>query len=266
MGALKPNELWEGVQLQVQEIAFSLFSWNAGRFHFDSPPAAQRERITVDIPVPHAILTGIRRLDASRALRRFLPPDATVLRRSAANPPDDLAPFERHVLDLVDGRRTVGAILEESDIGENESCKVLYALLCLGLTEPAAGRDEPFDHDLAEDEASVASVVAPFNEMYRSVFEHMLREVGPIAENVLDRYMVGLRESRSQVFHGVHLLKDGSVDSHALERNLSEVPDETKRTVLVDALNELLYAELLAVKRTLGAEAEAAVVRSLRAS
>ena len=32
----------------------------------------------------------------------------------------------------------------------------------------------------------------------------------------------------------------------------------------VDALNELLYAELLAVKRTLGADHEASLVRSLR--
>jgi hypothetical protein len=32
----------------------------------------------------------------------------------------------------------------------------------------------------------------------------------------------------------------------------------------VDALNELLYAEILAVKRTLGAEHEAAVIRACR--
>ena len=33
---------------------------------------------------------------------------------------------------------------------------------------------------------------------------------------------------------------------------------------LVDALNELLYAELLAIKRTLGADHESAIVRELR--
>jgi hypothetical protein len=32
----------------------------------------------------------------------------------------------------------------------------------------------------------------------------------------------------------------------------------------VDALNELLYAELLAVKRTLGAEHESQIVRAFR--
>ena len=32
----------------------------------------------------------------------------------------------------------------------------------------------------------------------------------------------------------------------------------------MDALNELLYAELLAVKRTLGAEHEASIIRAFR--
>jgi hypothetical protein len=42
------------------------------------------------------------------------------------------------------------------------------------------------------------------------------------------------------------------------------VAEEQRRVTLVDALNELLYAEILAVKRTLGAEHEAAVIRAFR--
>ena len=39
---------------------------------------------------------------------------------------------------------------------------------------------------------------------------------------------------------------------------------EDRRPRLVDALNELLYAELLAVKRTLGAEHESAIIKAFR--
>ena len=52
------------------------------------------------------------------------------------------------------------------------------------------------------------------------------------------------------------LRKDGSLDEAAVERNLARLPEERRRPALVDALNELLYAELLAVKRTLGADHE----------
>jgi len=49
-----------------------------------------------------------------------------------------------------------------------------------------------------------------------------------------------------------------------VERNLNKLPEDDRRPRLVDALNELLYAELLAVKRTLGAEHESAIIKALR--
>src|SRR5207249_2484757 len=89
-------------------------------------------------------------------------------------------------------------------------------------------------------------------------------EVGPIAENVLEKYLGALRESRKDVFTGTKLLKDGTLDPAVLERNLNRAPEDQQRPLLVDALNELLYAELLAVKRTLGADHEASIIRALK--
>jgi hypothetical protein len=100
--------------------------------------------------------------------------------------------------------------------------------------------------------------------MYGFVFRYMVREVGPIAENVLEKYLGGLREGRKEVFAGVKLQKDGTVDPAIVERNLNRFPEEGRRGLLVDGLNELLYAELLAVKRTLGAEHEASIIKALR--
>src|SRR5262249_12845555 len=108
------------------------------------------------------------------------------------------------------------------------------------------------------------SVLTSFNQMYGYVFRYMVREVGPIAENVLEKYLGGLRESRKDVFGGGKLQKDGTVDAGLVERNLNKLPEEGRRALLGDALNELLYAELLAVKRTLGAEHEGAIIKALR--
>ena len=49
-----------------------------------------------------------------------------------------------------------------------------------------------------------------------------------------------------------------------MERNVNKLPEDQRRIVMVDGLNELLYAELLAVKRTLGAEHEASIIKALR--
>jgi hypothetical protein len=107
-------------------------------------------------------------------------------------------------------------------------------------------------------------VLGSFNQMYGYLFRYMVREVGPIAENVIEKYLGGLRESRPDVFLGVKLQKDGTLDPAVVERNLNKAPEEQRRTQLVDALNELLYAELLAVKRTLGPEHEATIIRALQ--
>jgi hypothetical protein len=81
---------------------------------------------------------------------------------------------------------------------------------------------------------------------------------------VLEKYLNGLRDNRKDVFSGLKLQKDGTLDTTAVERNVDKVPEDQRRQRLIDALNELLYAELLAVKRTLGSEHEANIIRALR--
>ncbi len=79
----------------------------------------------------------------------------------------------------------------------------------------------------------------------------MVREVGPIAENVLEKYLGGLRESRKDVFAGVKLQKDGTLDPPLVERNLNKLPEEERRGRLVDA------PQRAALRRAPGREAHA---------
>ena len=163
----------------------------------------------------------------------------------------------------MDGERSVLDICGESEIGDNETLKVLYALLSTGLVRGKGKKVRTLDQDFVPED-SLHTVLNSFNQMYGFIFRYMVREVGPIAENVLEKYLAGLREARKEVLQGVKLQKDGTLDGALLERNLNRLAEDQKRQQLVDSLNELLYAELLAVKRTLGAEHEAAIIRAFR--
>jgi hypothetical protein len=263
MGALSPKDLWEGVQFQVQEIVYSIFQWENGQFHFEESSLPEKERITVDLALLGLILAGIRRVDASGPIQQHYPEGDTLPERVDGEAADGLEPYETHVLSLVDGERSVLEICRESEIGDNETLKVLYALLCTGILKLKGKKVYTLDQDFVPED-TLYSVVSSFNQMYGYVFRYMVREVGPIAENVLEKYLGGLREGRKDVFAGVKLLKDGTVDSTIVERNLNRVPEEQRRTLLVDGLNELLYAELLAVKRTLGSDHEANIIRAFK--
>jgi len=250
MGALSPKDLWEGVQFQVKEIVYTVFQWD-------------KERITVDLDILILILEGVRRIDANGVVQTRYPEAMLVMQAGEPAPEALLESYERHVLDLVDGERTVLEVCHDSEIGDNETLKVLYALLCSGLITIKSKKVRTLDQDFVPEDTLYA-VIGSFNQMYAYIFKYMVREVGPIAENVLEKYLGNLREARKEVFGGLRLQKDGSLDAVVLERNLNKLPEADRRPRLVDALNELLYAEILAVKRTLGAEHESAIIKAFR--
>jgi hypothetical protein len=263
MGALSPDELWWAVQTQVREIVFSVFQWDEGHFHFEESVLPEKEKITVDLDVTALVLEGVRRMDPGGAMHARLPDAYLVVERGEAPAKGLLHPWEEHVLSLIDGEKSILELCHESDAGEGQTQKALYAFLCTGIARARGRKVRALDQDFVPEDTALA-VLDSFNRMYRHILAYMVKEVGPIAENVLAKYLGTLRESRPEVFQAVSLRKDGSLDEAAVERNLARLPEEERRTRLVDALNELLYAELLAVKRTLGADHESAIVRDLR--
>jgi hypothetical protein len=263
MGALSPDELWWAVQTQVREIVFSVFQWDEGQFHFEESVLPEREKITVDLDVNALVLEGVRRMDLAGAMRRRHPDGYLVVERAGTPPEGLLHPWEQHVLSLVDGERSVVELCHESEAGEGQTLKALYAFLCTGIVRARGRKVRALDQDFVPEDSAL-DLLDSFNRMYRHVFAYMVKEVGPIAENVLAKYLNTVRDSRPAVLEGVPLRKDGSLDEAAVERNLGRLAEDARRPALVDALNELLYAELLAVKRTLGADHESAIVRDLR--
>jgi hypothetical protein len=262
-GALGPKDLWEGVQFQVREIVYSVFQWDEGQFHFEESSLPDKERITVDLDIQDLILAGLRRVEADgRIQSRYPEPDA-VLERTPGETASTLESYEEHVLRLVDGELSVTDICRESEIGDKETMKVLYALVSTSLARVKGKKVRALDQDFVPEDTLI-TVLNSFNQMYGHIFRYMVREVGPIAENVLEKYLGGLRDNRQDVFNGLKLQKDGTLDPSGVERNLDKLPEDQRRPRLIDALNELLYAELLAVKRTLGSEHEANIIRALR--
>src|SRR5687768_12169025 len=207
MGALRPKDLWEGVQFQVKEIVYSIFNWDEGQFHFEESTLPEKERITVDLDVRDLLLAGLRRVDASGRVQARYPEGDALVERVVDEKTGDLESYEEHVLALVDGERSVLDISRESEIGDNETLKVLYALLCTGVLRVKGRKVHALDQDFVPVD-SVYSVLDSFNQMYEHIFKYMVREVGPIAENVLEKYVASLRDVRKDVFSGLKLQKE----------------------------------------------------------
>jgi hypothetical protein len=146
-GVLTPDELWQAVQMQVREIVFSVFQWDEGSFHFEESVLPERERITVDLDVSTLIIEGLRRVDPTAAIRARYPDIHLVLERAKA-PPDCLHPWEEHVLSLLDGERTVLEICHESEAGEGQTLKALYAFLSTGIVRSRGRKVRALEPDV----------------------------------------------------------------------------------------------------------------------
>jgi hypothetical protein len=263
-GVLSPKDLWWAIEQQVQEIVWSLFSWEDGYFHFEEDDRPNREKITVNLDIDALIVEGIRRIDGSGPIRDHYVDVEAVLVKTDKTLPMEAEPHEQHVLDLVDETRTVSDICGESEIGEAQTQKVLHTFISVGVLRVKGVEETPIEESEEETADNYGEMVELYNEMYRYLFRHMSAEVGPIAEIILEKYLNELKDRPDSLFDRVRLQRDGSLDPREIEKNVLELQGVSRQNVLVEALNELLYAELLAVKRTLGASHESQLIQVFR--
>jgi hypothetical protein len=269
IGAITPKQLWAGVQDQIRQIVYSLFDWAQGIFFFSQGDLPSRENITADVSISELVVEGIRQIKDMHGLKDKFPSKDVLLARVDHGQKDriKLEPFERHVQDLIDGTRSVDDICKDSEIGEPETIKVLYMLISIGYVKVKGKKELDPKPETPVDPASseeLAAIISRYNTMFSYLYRYMMREVGPIAEHVLGKYLGEVRENNSSVLKNVNLKKDGTLDQPTLEGNLNWIRAESKKEALISTLNEFLYSAILAVKRTLGPEHESQVIETLK--
>ncbi|MBK5254924.1 MAG: DUF4388 domain-containing protein [Vicinamibacteria bacterium] len=261
MGAMAPQDLWEGVEAQVREIIFSLFEWPTGDFVFESTTLPQREKVTVSFDPLTLVLQGLRRIDPEGALKGRYPDPGLILECLKDLDLSGLEPYEKHILSLVDGQRSVAEVCRESEIGDGETQKTLYALFCAGFLRVRGRKLRPSgeapDRDLSE------SALNAYNSMYAYIYRYLLREIGPEADATLQSAVTELHAAGG-IMAACRVTKGGIIDPPPLLMALAEVPQAERSLQLTNTLNELLYAMLFAVRKSIGADHEANILKALR--
>jgi hypothetical protein len=267
LGILDPAALWQRTAAQVLEAATAPFGWERGEYlllegHRAAPGRFRQAIRTVDLAAE-----GLRRVRDRELFRDCVPAGDLVVESTPPAPEEDppdrarLLPHEEYVRDLLDGRRTAAEVAAMSETGEFETYRALHLLMATGharMVLAAAGSADPAGG------RGLRGALETYNEMFACLHQHLLKEVGPIAAPILDKCLREVRGMNPDLLGGVTLRPDGGLTGMAIERNLRRMPAERRERALVEGLNELLYAVLLSVKRTLGRHHEAEAVRLLR--
>jgi hypothetical protein len=266
MQAIGPKDLWNEVRHQVQEIAYSILAWDSGSFQFMEGEQATGENITTTLTVPELLLEGLRRIKIAASLQQRFPGKDIVFERVLpAQRPQGLhfEEYEKHVFKLVDGTRSVDEICDLSEIGEFETLKTLYVFFSIGFLHVKKRKDRYAEIQREIQEAR--TLIKTYNEMFSFLYHYLLREVGPIAENILEKYLSKLKVALPDLFARVTLRSNGGLSEERLLENIQKAVPLSKEQ-LIAGLNEYLYSAILAIRRTLGEDHERKVLETLKSS
>jgi len=111
---LNEEELASVLKVQVSEVVFDTFGWEAGIFTFYDRVPPPATAVTLDMNLQNLIMEGVRRIDEKGRLAEAFP-DLSMVAESLVNPEHvkasvTLTPEEWRVYFLVDGRRSLSEI------------------------------------------------------------------------------------------------------------------------------------------------------------
>jgi len=285
-GSVSPAGLCEWTERRARYLAGDVMSWKGAVCEFEegrTPPAGS---IPVRVSPAEILLTALREEPVSSTIASRLPPADLVLEPATSSIPgllvkDHLRAHESYILSLADGRRKVAEVCFLSEIGEAETLRTL-ALLALsgcvravGLSAPAAraATDDsgsapelplPVDLPAGDSSAEMRAVIRIYNDLYAFVYAHMIKEVGPIAEQLLEKNLREVRDLHAALFNRIAAAREGCLPEDRLMRNVNLIKDQNRRDLLVSGMHEYLRAMVLAVRRILGTDHEGQVLRRLR--
>jgi len=141
MKILSPRDLFVAVHEQIEEIIWPVFGWDMGTVSFTAGRDKKQEFIKVDIPVPMAILRGVRHVAEARALVARLGTKTTLFTRATGHAEGlALDEDEQHLLDAVDGRKVLYELVNTPPLTASDNARILYAFFALGLIVPREPR------------------------------------------------------------------------------------------------------------------------------
>lgn len=135
-GCLTESQLHRYIALQIEEAVYHLFTWSQGTFYFEADERPREQEFLVSLNPENLLLEGARRVDEWTRIEKKIPSFDLIfaLERDPTAVPDvALTEEQRAILPLVDGRRTVQDMVDETGLVEFEVGRALYGLIQAGF-------------------------------------------------------------------------------------------------------------------------------------
>jgi len=271
MGALTPEHLWIEVAAHLRAIVFSLFTLRTGKYDIGPLPEKDGENIVLDVPIADVILDGVRSIEDQEFIEsRFAANNVLFPAPPLGHGPIALKPFETHILSLVAEATPLAAVIQKSELLRFDTLKILYFLLKLELI---CDRKQPTRQVTPHAIQQLPTTFTSFDETlqyYNAKFEYIYRvlskEIGPVAHSILFDSITAILESIHPCFQNLEIRGNGRIDEKSVMKSIWYENFNENSNEFLKGLEEILYAEIYAVKRHLGKDHEKLILRWIRES
>jgi len=139
LGELNEEKLDTLINEQIQQIIYSIFSWESGHYSFEAiiPPVEQD--IVLKLATDEIILEGVRSLASDTTVRKAvgnlerIPHHASSAKLDAGQV--TLTSSEGFVLSRVDGATSIAELVAISPLGEMETLRSVYGFVSAGILD-----------------------------------------------------------------------------------------------------------------------------------
>ena len=265
MDALDSEDLMPSVEQQVHDILMELFDWTHGEYELVIKDMDPDQVLSLQISTENLILEGIRRSRSfSQVIRGIGDIDAVLVPTGTTEVRYklDLTAEEQEVLSHVNGLATVEQICDVSYLSNFETCRILWALKVLGVIRRSGAEDVAAVGTSAleqQRELDLEAIVEKFNQMFGRIYHFLRGRLGDGVDGFMETCMEEVSRQYGALFDGVDLKTYGRADYEQMLANVADLPPEQRKSIMVAALNELVFVIQLAVRTRRGAQEEAVI-------
>ena len=264
LGILSPQHLWKKMELFAKQELFPLFDLSPLASSLVSEKTPSDTAILFTIPTLSLIREGIYQMKNIKLIDALIPKEAEDFQKLAPDYMDqiDLKPYEEHLIHTAGEKSDLQSFISKSTLGEKYTKKALLSLFCLGILGPSpmATPNKPLQEFSV---AELQKILATFNAKCSYIYKSVSKELGPVALNLMEKSIEEIKPYLSQHFQKIQLGIDGKIDLQSVLKFNIIMSDRNTIQLIIKSLNEILAAEILAVKKSLGSEFESTLIKNL---
>ena len=140
---LRQDQLQTVHDTLVLETLYDVLQWKKGEYDFTVKDVSHDERFGTLMSIEHILLDLLRMIDEEPDLTRRIPHYDVILQREitdeetveSLNIEEELGAYEQIVFNLIDGKRTVQDIIDQSLLGRYNTVKSMVNLLDVGYVK-----------------------------------------------------------------------------------------------------------------------------------